>query len=113
MTRADRARHGPRPPVPVLGAAAATWWNAISQADDVTTTAAAESGPRAYAMAGVGPSDIDVVKLYDRFTRTTILFLTDLGLCPKAEGRRFVSDGSTGPGGALSVHPTAGRLPAF
>ena len=41
MTRADRARHGPRPPVPVLGAAAATWWNAISQADVVTTTAAA------------------------------------------------------------------------
>src|SRR3546814_2418637 len=103
MTRAHRARHGPRPPVPVLCAAAATWWNAISQADDVTTTAAAESGPRAYAMAGVGPSDIDVVQLYDAFTINTILFLEDLGFCPKGEGGRFVSDGRIGPGDRKST----------
>src|SRR3546814_19842547 len=75
MTRADRARHGPRPPVPVLGAAAATWWNAISQAADVTTTAAAESGPRAYAMAGVGPSGIEGVPLSERFPHQPILLL--------------------------------------
>src|SRR3546814_5079494 len=110
MTRADRARHGPRPPVPVLGAAAATWWNAISQADDVTTTAAAESGPSAYAMAGVGPSDIDVVQLYDAFTINTILFLEDLGFCPKGEGGRFVSDGRIGPGGELPVNTNGGGL---
>src|SRR3546814_19129880 len=99
MTRADRARHGPRPPVPVLGAAAATWWNAISQADDVTTTAAAESAPRADAMAGVGTSDINVVQRYDELASNTTLTLRGLGVCQKGKGGRIVLDGRMGPGG--------------
>ena len=110
MTRTDRALHGPRPAVPVLGAAAATWWNAISQGEDLTTTAAAESGPRAYAMAGLGPSDIDVVQLYDAFTINTILFLEDLGFCPKGEGGRFVEAGRIAPGGELPVNTNGGGL---
>ncbi|ARR54489.1 thiolase [Rhizorhabdus wittichii DC-6] len=110
MTRIDRARDAPRPPVPVLGAAAATWHNAISQMGDLTTTAAAESGPRAYAMAGIGPGDVDVVELYDAFTINTILFLEDLGFCPKGEGGRFVEDGAIAPGGRLPVNTNGGGL---
>ena len=110
LTRADRASHGPKAPVAVLGAAAATWHNAISQMPDLTTTAAAESGPRAYAMAGVGPADVQVVQLYDAFTINTILFLEDLGFCPKGEGGRFVESGAIGPGGRLPVNTNGGGL---
>ena len=110
MTRTDRARDLARTPVPLLGAAAATWWNAISQATDITTTAAAESGPRAYAAAGVGPADVQTVQLYDAFTINTILFLEDLGFCPKGEGGRFVSDGRIAPGGSLPVNTNGGGL---
>ncbi len=110
LTSTDRARSGPRPPVPILGAAAATWHNAISQMPDLTTTAAAESGPRAYQMAGVGPADINVVQLYDAFTVNTILFLEDLGFCPKGEGGRFVEGGAIGPGGRLAVNTNGGGL---
>lgn len=110
MTRAERARDAPKPPVAVLGAAAATWHNAISQMPDLTTTAAAESGARAYAMAGVGPADIDVVQLYDAFTINTILFLEDLGFCPKGEGGRFVEGGAIAPGGRLPVNTNGGGL---
>jgi acetyl-CoA acetyltransferase len=110
MTRTDRARDLAHPPLPVLGAAAATWHNQISQAPDLTTTAAAESGARAYAMAGVGPADVDVVQLYDAFTINTILFLEDLGFCPKGEGGRFVEAGRIAPGGALPVNTNGGGL---
>ncbi len=110
MTRTDRARDGAKPLVPVLGAAAATWHNAISQMPDLTTTAASESGGRAYAMAGVGPSDVDVVQLYDAFTINTILFLEDLGFCPKGEGGRFVENGGIAPGGHLPVNTNGGGL---
>jgi acetyl-CoA acetyltransferase len=110
LTRTDRARHGPKPPVPVLGAAVATWYNSIAQATDVTVTAAAESGPRALAMAGLRPADIDMVQLYDAFTINTILFLEDLGFCPKGEGGRFVSGGSIAPGGILPVNTNGGGL---
>ncbi|PXA85706.1 thiolase [Nostoc sp. 3335mG] len=110
LTRTDRARDCPKPPVPVLGAAAATWHYAISQMPDLTTTAAAESGARAYQMAGVGPTDIDVVQLYDAFTINTILFLEDLGFCPKGEGGRFVEGGWIAPGGSLPVNTNGGGL---
>ena len=110
MTRADRARDLAQPPVAILGAAAATWYSAIAQAADLTVTAAADSGPRAFAMAGVGPADIDVVQLYDAFTINPILFLEDLGFCPKGEGGRFVSDGRIGPGGERPVNTDGGGL---
>lgn len=110
MTRMDRAKDLPQPPVAVLGAAAATWHVSISQMPDLTTTAAAESGPRAYEMAGVGPADIDVVQLYDAFTINTILFLEDLGFCMKGEGGRFVEGGRIGPGGGLPVNTNGGGL---
>jgi acetyl-CoA acetyltransferase len=110
LTRSDRARDLRRLPVLVLGAAAATWHLAISQMPDLTTTAAAESGPRAYAMAGISPADIDVVQLYDAFTINTILFLEDLGFCPKGEGGRFVENGAIGPDGRLPVNTNGGGL---
>lgn len=110
MTRMDRARDLARPPVPILGVAAATWWNSIVQAPDVTVTAAKESGARAMAMAGVSSSDIDTAQLYDAFTINTILFLEDLGFCPKGEGGRFVSSGAIAPGGSLPVNTNGGGL---
>ncbi len=110
MTRADQARDLKRPPVFVLGAAAATSHSQISSMPDLTVTSAAESGRRAYAMAGLGPQDIDVVELYDAFTINTILFLEDLGFCPKGEGGRFVAGGTIAPGGALPVNTNGGGL---
>jgi acetyl-CoA acetyltransferase len=110
LTRTDRANDGPQAAVPILGAAAATWYNSISQAEDITITAAAESGQRAMAMAGVTPADIDVVQLYDAFTINTILFLEDLGFCAKGEGGSFVQDGRIAPGGALPVNTNGGGL---
>lgn len=110
LTRADRARHLKSEPVFVLGAAAATWYSGVDQSQDLTTTAAVESGQRAYAMAGVGPADIDVVQLYDAFTINTLLFLEDLGFCGKGEGGAFVRGGRIAPGGALPVNTNGGGL---
>ena len=61
-------------------------------------------------MAGLGPRDIDVVELYDAFTINTILFLEDLGFCPKGEGGRFVEGGRIAPKGSLPVNTNGGGL---
>ncbi len=110
MTRADRARDLVAKPAYVLGAAAATWHRNITAMPDLTVSAAAESGARAYAQAKLGPKDVDVVELYDAFTINTILFLEDLGFCPKGEGGRFVSGGQIAPGGGLPVNTNGGGL---
>ena len=110
MVRADRAKDFPQKPVYLLGVAAAHWHMQISSMPDLTVSAAAESGPRAFAMAGLAPKDVDVVQLYDAFTINTIMFLEDLGFCKKGEGGAFVSGGQIGPGGALPVNTNGGGL---
>ncbi|WP_174803074.1 acetyl-CoA acetyltransferase [Martelella limonii] len=110
LVRADRAKDLPGKPVYFLGAAGANYHRSIVAMPDLTTTAAAESGPRAMAMAGVGQADLDLVMVYDAFTINTILFLEDLGFCPKGEGGRFVEGGRIAPGGELAVNTNGGGL---
>src|SRR5690606_30823708 len=111
MTRADRARSIVKDPVYLLGAASATWYSNIDQAEDLTVTSAKESGERAFALAGITPKDVDVVELYDAFTINTILLLEDLGFCKKGEGGAFVQGGRMAPGGAPPVNTNGGGLP--
>ena len=110
MVRADRARDLPHPPAYLLGAAGAQWHRSIAQMPDLTVTAASESGPRAFAMAGLMQADVDLLMLYDAFTINTILFLEDLGWCPKGDGGRFVGEGRIAPGGSLAVNTNGGGL---
>lgn len=110
LVRADRAKDHAARPVYVLGGAAETWHADIASMPDLTVTAASVSSRRAYAMAGLGPRDIDILQLYDAFTINTILFLEDLGFCPKGEGGRFVESGAIAPGGTLPVNTNGGGL---
>ncbi len=110
MTSAARAKTLRKPPAYVLGVGEAISHQNISSMPDLTVTGAARSGAQAYAMAGLKPQDIDAVQVYDAFTITTLLFLEDLGFCPKGEGGRFVSDGAIAPGGRLPVNTNGGGL---
>lgn len=109
-TSAGRARNLRKPPVYLLGAGEAHWHRNISQMPNLTVSAAAESGPRAYRMAKIVPEDVDVAMLYDAFTINTVLFLEDLGFCEKGEGGAFVSGGRISPGGELAVNTNGGGL---
>jgi acetyl-CoA acetyltransferase len=110
MTSAARARSLRRPPVYVLGAATATDHMVISQMPDLTVTPGVVSGARAFAMAGLGPSEVDVLMGYDSFTITALLHLEDLGFCAKGEGGPYAADGHLGPGGTLAMNTNGGGL---
>jgi len=97
-------------PVWILGAADATSHVSMSEWRDFTTSAAAVSGPRAFAEAGVRPADIDVCQLYDSFTSTVLLTVEDLGFCEKGEGGPFVGSGVLRPGGSLPTNTDGGGL---
>jgi acetyl-CoA acetyltransferase len=110
VTSVGRAQALRKPPVYLLGVGEAHWHRNISQMPDLTVSAAAESGPRAYRMAKIGPEDVDVAMLYDAFTINTVLFLEDLGFCEKGEGGAFASGGRISPGGELAVNTNGGGL---
>ena len=78
---------------------------------ELTHTGAVWSGPRAFEEAGVTPSDIDYVSIYDSFTITALLTIEDLGFCAKGEGGRFVTDGAlVAPHGRLPFNTDGGGL---
>jgi acetyl-CoA acetyltransferase len=110
MTSAARARDLAKPPVYVLGAGTCHDHSMISEMPDLTVTPGVVSGANAFAMAGVKPTDVDVLMGYDSFTITALLHLEDLGFCAKGEGGPFVEDGKTGPGGSLPMNTNGGGL---
>ncbi|MET0904146.1 MAG: acetyl-CoA acetyltransferase [Acidimicrobiales bacterium] len=110
VTSAERAKDLRKPPAFVLGAATAHTHMMISQMPDLTTTPGVISGPRAFEMAGIKPSDVDVLMGYDSFTITQLLHFEDLGFCPKGDGGPFVESAGTGPGGALPTNTNGGGL---
>ena len=110
MTAADRAKDMKAKPIYLLGCASAQSHRQISQMPDLTVTAAAQSGPRAFTMAKLAPREVDVLQLYDAFTINVILFLEDLGFCRKGEAAAFVESGAIAPGGSLPVNTNGGGL---
>jgi acetyl-CoA acetyltransferase len=110
LTSAARARTLRKRPVYVLGVGQTLSHLSISSMPDLTVTGAAISGPQAFEMAGIGAAEVDMLSLYDAFTITPILFLEDLGYCPKGEGGRFVAAGAIAPGGTLAVNTSGGGL---
>ena len=110
VTRADRAESLRHSPVYCLGFGEGHGHEHISQARDLTASAAAESGRAAYAMAGVGPDDLDFAQIYDCFTPTVVVQLEDLGICPKGEAGAYLEEVGTGPGARLPVNTHGGLL---
>ncbi len=110
VTTRERARGLAQVPVHVLGAAEGFTHRNIAAMAELTVSAAAVTGPAAFAEAGLGPADMDFVQLYDAFTITPIVILEDLGFCAKGEGGAFVSGGRTAPGGGLAVNTNGGGL---
>jgi acetyl-CoA C-acetyltransferase len=106
----DIAKDLARPVVAVRGAAEAVKGIAGGRVD-LTWSAGALSGPRAFAEAGVTPADMKYASIYDSFTITVVIQLEDLGFCAKGEGGRFVADGNLISGsGSLPVNTDGGGL---
>ena len=104
---ADRlARHC----IPILGTGSFVK-SSQSGRIDLTHTGAVRSGPLAFNEAGVTPSDIDYVSVYDSFTITVLITLEDLGFCERGSGGEFIASGALrAPHGALPFNTDGGGL---
>jgi acetyl-CoA C-acetyltransferase len=99
-----------RPTINLLGAGEASK-NPSAGKVDLTYTGARWSGARAFAEAGVKPSEIQYASIYDSFTITVVMTLEDLGFCEKGQGGRFVADGNLISGvGKLPFNTDGGGL---
>lgn len=65
---------------------------------------------RAYAAAGVGPEDIDVVEVHDATSFSEIYQMEMLRFCPEGDGGPFVASGATKLGGRMPVNTSGGLV---
>ncbi len=105
VTSLERARDCPSAPAVVLGGGSE--WRRQQYVDPPRYDDVARIGDSAYrrsfAMAGLGPADIDVFELYDINTFEVIRQFETLGFCGEGEGADYLAEAGIGLGGR---HPT-------
>jgi len=83
------------------------------QFDDMTTFSARDAAASMWERTELQPSDVDVAELYDGFSILTMVWLEELGLCPKGESGPFVEGGSRiALEGELPLNTSGGQLSA-
>ncbi|MDO9445386.1 MAG: thiolase [Dehalococcoidia bacterium] len=111
VASAERARSFRTKPVWSAGAAESQSHSMMLEMDDFTATSAAASGARAYAMAGMGPREMELAMIYDSFTVTAGITAEMLGLTKRGEGPSLWEGGKAGPGGSgIPVNTNGGGL---
>ncbi len=63
---------------------------------------------RAYAEAGIGPDDVDVVEVHDATAVGELIQMENLGLCPAGESGIVAERGDTTIGGRIPINPSGG-----
>ena len=111
LVNAERAREFTDNPVYVAGFGVATDHPYLHEKTTFTgLPATVKAAARAYAMAGIGPADVDLAEVHDCFTITEILDIEDLGFCEKGKGGIVSIEGETSLTGRIPVNPSGGLL---
>ncbi|MEY2571176.1 MAG: acetyl-CoA C-acetyltransferase [Acidimicrobiaceae bacterium] len=76
--------------------------------DMTTFPPTVKAAKQAYAMAGIGPGDIDVAEVHDCFTGVELIDYEDLGFCDRFDAYKLVEAGETSVGGRIPVNPSGG-----
>jgi acetyl-CoA C-acetyltransferase len=95
--------------VRVAGIASATDTHVVAnRAEPSDLLAVRLSAKKAYAMAGMGPDDIDVAELHDAFQILEIEESEEVGFFPRGEGHLAARRGDTKIGGKIPVNTSGG-----
>ncbi len=107
----EKAKSISKKPVWILGVGAASTSVNLAGRDLFTgLTVAQQAARQAYAMAGVGPSDIDVAEVHDCFTIAELMAYENLGFAKPGEGRELIRNKETYKEGRIPVNVDGGLL---
>lgn len=80
------------------------------QTDGVSPSAERRAADAAYASAGSGPEDVDVIELHDAAAPAELTILEELNICPPGEAVHLSRSGATRLGGRIPVNTSGGLV---
>jgi acetyl-CoA C-acetyltransferase len=96
--------------VELAGYAQATDQLSRARRDVLQPAGALRAMNKAYSMAGVGPSDIQVAEVHDCFTVMGALGAEVLGVAPTGHGARYWMEGKAAPDAACPINTSGGLI---
>jgi acetyl-CoA acetyltransferase len=114
LTRSDRAKDLKSKPVHILSVGESASHRADAPAfnwPDFCSSGFRALAPRLYRQAGVGPTDIDVVQVYENFIPGVVMALEEFGLCTYENAKDVLRfDNLVAPNGSLPLNTSGGNL---
>lgn len=109
LCAAEKAKEYTDSPIYVKASAQAGDTISLHNRRDITTMdATVFASKKAYQMASLEPSQIDLAEVHDSYTIAEIIAIEDLGFFNKGEGGVATEEGQTEIGGRLSINPSGG-----
>jgi acetyl-CoA C-acetyltransferase len=110
VANADIARRSRNRPAWITGFGEHIAFKTPTYADDLLCTPIARAADKAFAMAGVTRSDVDIASIYDCYTITVLMSLEDAGFCAKGKGMSWVTDHDLTHRGDFPLNTAGGQL---
>jgi acetyl-CoA acetyltransferase len=110
IANADIARRSRNRPVWITGFGEHIAFKTPTYADDLLCTPIARAAERAFTMAGLSRSDVDIASLYDCYTITVLMSLEDAGFCAKGQGMSWVTGRDLTYRGDFPLNTAGGQL---
>lgn len=110
IASADIACRARNRPVWIKGFGEHIAFKTPTYAGDLLNTPIARAAERAFAMAGLQRTDVDVASIYDCYTITVLMSLEDAGFCPKGKGMQWVKDHDLTYRGEFPLNTAGGQL---
>jgi acetyl-CoA C-acetyltransferase len=111
LCAAEMAKDYSAKPVEIIASVQTSGHSTLSAYQGLTALPPTQLAARkAFEMARMEPTDIDVVELHDCFSPAEIVDSQDLGFFEKGKGGPAVQEGITQVGGKIPINPSGGLL---
>jgi acetyl-CoA C-acetyltransferase len=110
IANADIARQTRHRPVWIKGFGEHIAFKTPTYADDLLRTPIARAADKAFAMAGLSRSEVDIASIYDCYTITVLMSLEDAGFCAKGKGMSWITDHDLTYRGDFPLNTAGGQL---
>ena len=110
VANAELARRARHRPVWIKGFGEHIAFKTPTYAEDLMQTPIGRAAEKAFAMAGLHRSDVDIASIYDCYTITVLMGLEDAGFCGKGEGMTWVKEHDLTYRGDFPLNTAGGQL---